>query len=179
MNKKILALCLVLALSLTAVSALATGSKSVNDITGTQGDAPVTVVTINTECQAVLDGIAAVTGKGDSAVTFFDADTQKAITSAIPATVKAEALKLDEFFQLALKDQTTATGGYVTLSTAASYKASDAIVTLFGIVKDGQVTWTVLPCSIVDGKLTVQLTASNMADMKKGSAVIAILSNKD
>lgn len=180
MSKKIIALCLVLALCVVTVSAFATDSKTTGDIVATEGEStPVTVVALDTESQAVLDQIAAVMNKGESVLSFFDADTQSAIAAAIPSDVKAEDLKLDEFFQLAMNGQDAANGGTVTLGTAASYADTDAVTVLLGLVKDGVTTWKVIPCTVVGGKLAVQLTASDLAAMQDSSAVVAVLSNKN
>ena len=68
-------------------------------------------------------------------------------------------------------------GTSMTLSTAAVYAAGDAVITLGGIVKGDKVEWQVLPSTVVDGKIVVQLPAAFATSVADGSVMLAVLSN--
>lgn len=182
--KKVVALSLAMALCLSCACAFAAGSKTTSNVvytvpTVTETAPEVVVVAPTAESQAVLDEIASFVEAGKPAVEYFEEDVKTAIAAAIPATVKAEDLKVDEFFPVVVLNKTVSGSAQVKLSTAASYKATDAVVTLLGIIRNGKTVWTVVPCAIVDGKIVVDLTADMLAQINSGSAVISILSNKN
>ena len=175
MNKRIIALVMALVLCLASTAALAANSKTTYDIITT--DSPViTVAAPTAESKAELDAIAKFVNDGQPVVTYFYEAVQTSIAASLPAGIDASTLKMDEFFALSSTGSMTV-GTSMTLSTAAVYAAGDAVITLGGIVKDDKVEWQVLPSTVVDGKIVVQLPAAFAASVADGSVMLAVLSN--
>lgn len=175
MNKKIVALMLVLALCLTSAVAFAANSKTTNDIVSTD-DAPVVVVSPTAESIKTLEEIAAFVNEGKPVVEFFEPEVQAEIAAALPADADVNALKVDEVFPISLSNKSTTGSVSVTLSTAATYK-SDAKVVVMARVGG---RWVTLRTRIVNGKLVVELPADLVSSLAADEdVVLTILSDAE
>ena len=178
MNKKIIALTMALVLCLASTVAFAAGSKTTKDVvSATTVDTTIAVSAPTAESKAELDAIAAFVNNGSAVVGYFQEDVQTEITSALPEGVAADDLKMDEFFPLA-SNGVINTETALTLSTAATYEDTDAVIVMGGVSDGEKVIWQVLPATIVDGKIVVTLPADFCANIANGSAMITVLSNK-
>lgn len=180
MSKKIVALLLVLTLCLTSMVALAAPSKTSRNTTTVKTEEPETVVETaapTAETRAELEEIATFVNEGNTIVAYFAEEVQQEIAAALPEGTDAATLKMDEFIPLAVTG--TASGSAsVTVSTAASYSKDDVVVTMISYMVNGVKVWKTVPCTIVDGKLVVELDADLVAQIAGGSAALMIISNK-
>ena len=117
MGKKIVAIAVALVLCLSCVSALASASKTTQDVVSTvtsDTSASIIVAQPTAETKAILEEVAALANSNTSVAEYFGIQDVEA----------AEDLKVDELFPVILTG-TTEGPATVTLSTAASYTEDD------------------------------------------------------
>ncbi len=172
MNKKIVALMMAMVLCLTSVSALAAGSKTTNDVVYTspvtEEAAPVVAVVAPTaETQAVIAQVEALATEGKTVAEYF----------GVQAAPEAANLKVDELVPAVLVGDATGTTT-ATLNTAATYTEEDNVVVLIGFMVDGEMVWTELSYTIVDGKLVVEFPEEILKQLDAANGQLAVLSTK-
>ena len=140
--------------------------------TTTTKTAPTITVSGQTkESAAILDEISKLTADGKPITEYFGTDI-------VPEGVEPEAMKLDELAPLAFAGEASTTAMTITMSTAASYKSTDYVVVLIGVIgADGTVTWQKLDATVVNGQLVVTIPASFMPAVANKNAVLAVLSD--
>lgn len=174
MNKKIIALMMAMVLCLTCVSALAAGSKTTNDVVYTspvtEEAAPVVAVVAPTaETQAVIAEVEALADQGKTVAEYF----------GVQAAPEAANLKVDELVPAVLVGEAAGTAtATATLNTAATYTEEDNVVVLIGFMVDGEMVWTELSYTIVDGKLVVEFPEEILKQLDAANGQLAVLSTK-
>lgn len=170
MGKKIVAIAVALVLCLSCVSALASASKTTQDVVSTvtsDTSASIIVAQPTAETKAILEEVAALANSNTSVAEYFGIQDVEA----------AEDLKVDELFPVILTG-TTEGPATVTLSTAASYTEDDNVVVLVGVMVDGVMVWTQLETAVVNGELVVTIPEEMLAQIAAGSVNLAVLSDK-
>ncbi len=179
--KKTLALVLALVMVLCAVSAMAEGSKTVDDtqkttVTNGYTNAPaeaelptMEIVTPSAAAQAVIDQFKTAHDAGD-------------ILSALPDDVKAqlgeEEVNINEMIAVKFSGDTNVTDAVeVTLSFMTKYNAGDEVSVLVGKLDGENVKWTVMKGKInEDGEVVLIVPAEMVKDFENDEFLVAVVS---
>lgn len=184
--KKTLALVLALVMVLCAVSAMAEGSKTVEDTQSTtvtsgggyyapapapaEAEVPtMEIVTPSAAAQAIIDQFKAAHDAGD-------------ILSALPDDVKAQVgeglVNVNEMIAVKFNGDTNVTDAVeVTLSFMTKYNAGDEVAVLVGKLDGENVKWTVMKGKInEDGDVVLIVPAEMVKDFENDEFLIAVVS---
>lgn len=181
MNRKMIAMVLVMMLCLTSAVAFAAPSKTTSNVVSTkpttETKATIVVVEPTAASEAELDSIASFVNDGKPVVEYFGEDIAQEIATALPNVTDMSTMKLDEFFPITYVGTGTPGSATITLNTAATYKETDNVAVLGGIVTSNGTEWKLMPSSIVEGKIQVTLDAAFTALLKTNEAFLAVLSD--
>ena len=185
--KKILALVLALVMVLCAASALAAGSKTVEDTqnatvepasAGQGGYYPKTateelalkIVDATAESQVVLDAFKAAFDAGDA-------------LSILPDDIKAQILEgagtINEMVTAQFVGDTTAVAGEfkATITFETPYEEGAEVSVLLGKLGGEEIKWTVLKGKVnADGAIEVVIPAAVIADLGNNPFILAVVS---
>ena len=189
MNKRLFSIALALVLMLGCCAFAASKSIAVGDVTdakvtgvtsSTGAEVPagfaVTPVAVTETTKAVVDDIAKAADAGDLP-TYFGATAMAEIAAKVP-NVDVGSLKLDEVFPFTDVNYASTVGDVtVNMRLTKDYKVGDVIVALIGVLSAGNVAWTPVDATVVDGgEVAVTLPQAILEAGATNELVFALLS---